>query len=109
MFVSTQYLRKWSSRRRIPPGSLEVIPDVYSPELNNRRDISVYLPRSYRRTEHPYPVIYMHDGQNLFDPETSFACEWGVGQAIGMDDGFRLALRESCPKVGFRRGNKILE
>ncbi|MBK7830915.1 MAG: alpha/beta hydrolase [Gemmatimonadetes bacterium] len=104
MFVSTQYLRKWSSRRRTPPGSLEVIPDVYSPELNNRRDISVYLPRSYRRTEHPYPVIYMHDGQNLFDPATSFAGEWGVDQAMARaGHRGRRAIVVAIPNMGVDR------
>ena len=39
-----------------------------------RRDLVVYLPPGYdEQTERTYPVLYMHDGQNLFDPATSFA------------------------------------
>jgi predicted alpha/beta superfamily hydrolase len=38
------------------------------------RDVIVYLPPGYdEHAERTYPVFYMHDGQNLFDPATSFA------------------------------------
>src|ERR1041384_2088206 len=48
--------------------------------LGTRRDILVYLPRGYRRQRRiRYPVLYMHDGQNVFDAATAFAgVEWGV-------------------------------
>jgi predicted alpha/beta superfamily hydrolase len=42
----------------------------------------VYLPPSYATTEQRYPVIYMHDGQNLFDAGTSFAGDWAVDQTL---------------------------
>jgi predicted alpha/beta superfamily hydrolase len=61
---------------------VEVLAGVYSPELDNRRDVLVYLPPSYHRGRRSYPVLYMHDGQNLFDPDTSFAGEWGVGRIL---------------------------
>jgi predicted alpha/beta superfamily hydrolase len=61
---------------------LEVLEGVHSPELGNRRDVLVYLPPSYRQSERSYPVLYMQDGQNLFDPGTSYAGEWGVGRAM---------------------------
>ena len=51
---------------------------VHSPQLDNDRTIAVYLPPGY--DEHPdqrYPVLYMHDGNNLFDAQTAFAgVEW---------------------------------
>jgi predicted alpha/beta superfamily hydrolase len=42
------------------------------------RDILVYLPSGYERdSDRRYPVLYMHDGQNVFDAATSFAgVEW---------------------------------
>ncbi len=41
--------------------------------LNYARDVIVWLPPSYRRAKTKrYPVLYMHDGQNVFDPSTSF-------------------------------------
>ncbi|PYL07384.1 MAG: esterase [Verrucomicrobia bacterium] len=50
--------------------------------LGNRRDILVYLPRGYRRfSRRRYPVLYLHDGQNVFDAATSFSgVEWGVDE-----------------------------
>jgi enterochelin esterase-like enzyme len=41
--------------------------------LNHPRDVIVWLPPSYeQRPDERYPVLYMHDGQNVFDPNTSF-------------------------------------
>jgi predicted alpha/beta superfamily hydrolase len=50
--------------------------------LQNYRDILVWLPTSYEDDSRRYPVIYMHDGQNLFDQATSFAEEWGVDETM---------------------------
>ena len=60
---------------------LEILPGVYSPELDNRRDILVQLPGSYPAGDRTYPVLYMHDGQNLFDPATSYAGDWRLGRS----------------------------
>ena len=50
--------------------------------LGNRRDVLVYLPRGYRRwSRKRYPVLYLHDGQNVFDAATAFnGVEWGVDE-----------------------------
>ncbi len=50
--------------------------------LGNRRDVLVYLPPGYRRfSTKDYPVLYLHDGQNVFDAATAFAgVEWGVDE-----------------------------
>jgi predicted alpha/beta superfamily hydrolase len=50
--------------------------------LKNRRDVLVYLPPDYWRfSSRRYPVLYLHDGQNVFDAATSFAgVEWGVDE-----------------------------
>ena len=63
-------------------GHIRVIHGVRSPQLGNTRDVHVYLPPSYRTSGRHYPVIYMHDGQNLFDPDTSFAGEWHVDETM---------------------------
>ena len=49
---------------------------VLSPQLRNFRDIVVALPPSYDTDDRLYPVVYMQDGQNLFDPATSYAGDW---------------------------------
>jgi predicted alpha/beta superfamily hydrolase len=48
------------------------------------RHIDVWLPPQYQDiSDDRYPVIYMHDGQNLFDPATSFiGVDWGIAQAM---------------------------
>lgn len=46
------------------------------------RRIWIYLPPDYRQTSKRYPVIYMHDGQNLFDESTSYCGEWKVAKSI---------------------------
>ena len=51
--------------------------------LRNQRDLIVYTPPGYedQRGRH-FPVLYLHDGQNLFDGATSFipGQDWHVGQ-----------------------------
>lgn len=99
-----RFLDKWKARRRGPPGRLEVIPDVASRVLGSRRDILVYLPASYDKTGNRYPVIYMHDGQNLFDPATSFAGEWGVDKALAKAPRKgRRAIIVGIPNAGINR------
>src|SRR5437879_7210681 len=50
--------------------------------FGNRRDVLVYLPRCYSRfSGKRYPVLYLQDGQNVFDAATSFAgVEWSVDE-----------------------------
>src|SRR5436305_11263085 len=50
--------------------------------LGNRRQVLVYLPPGYSRfSRRRYPVLYLHDGQNVFDAATSFGgVEWGVDE-----------------------------
>lgn len=54
--------------------------DFQSRFLEHSRNVIVWLPPEYEaETERRYPVFYMHDGQNLFDPATAFGgVEWGV-------------------------------
>jgi predicted alpha/beta superfamily hydrolase len=50
--------------------------------LGNRRDVLVYLPQGYRRlSRRKHPVLYLQDGQNVFDAATAFShVEWGVDE-----------------------------
>src|SRR5437899_12782545 len=73
-----RFLPRWRARR----GQLHVLPAVYSPELDNRRALLVLVPPSYARGNTCYQVIYMHDGQNLFDAATSLAGARGGGEGV---------------------------
>jgi predicted alpha/beta superfamily hydrolase len=70
------------------------------PQLNRTRRVWVYVPPGYNSSKKKYPVLYMHDGQNLFDDATSFSGEWGVDEAI---DTLGLKIRE-CIVVGIDNG-----
>ncbi len=63
-------------------GDLRVLRDVYSPQLDNYRDVLAWLPPAYEQSERAYPVIYMHDAQNLFDAHTSYSGEWRVDETM---------------------------
>jgi enterochelin esterase-like enzyme len=55
---------------------------LFSRHLRNQRDLIVYLPPGYHEQSHrAFPVLYLHDGQNLFDGSTAFGgTDWHVGQ-----------------------------
>jgi predicted alpha/beta superfamily hydrolase len=65
-------------------GTVKRLHALWSPELENERDIFVYLPPSYGEGDRRFPVLYMHDGQNLFDQATSFSGEWHVDGTMEM-------------------------
>lgn len=48
------------------------------------RNVDIWLPPDYAQaSDEHYPVVYMHDGQNLFDPANSFAgVDWGIDPAL---------------------------
>lgn len=73
----------------------------YSRFLRNRRDLIVYTPPGYAdEPSRHFPVLYLHDGQNLFDPTTSFipGQDWRVGQTA--DHGIRTSAVEPLIIVG---------
>ena len=78
----------WKDTGKIPGAGITGLRnyhrDFYSLELNNRRDIIVWLPPSYSTDSLArYPVLYMHDGQNIIDPFTSFAGQdWRMDEVV---------------------------
>jgi len=92
--------------------NVKILADSFAmPQLNRKRRIWVYLPPDYESSQKKYPVIYMHDGQNLFDNKTSFSGEWEVDETlnrlfeqgdygaivIGIDNGGNKRLDEYSP------------
>lgn len=93
-------LRRWHAQK----GRLVVLPAVQSSQLDNRRDLYVYVPAAPTRGDCRYPVIYMQDGQNLFDPALSFAGTWGVDEALRWASGRGLdAIVVGIPNLGAAR------
>ena len=75
-------------------GNIKIAQNVYSPQLDNQRDILIYLPPSYESSQSHYPVLYMHDGYNLFDEATSYTGEWYVDETME-----QLAREESLEAI----------
>ncbi len=63
-------------------GNIQRHADFASRLLGNKRDVLVYLPPGYRRARaRRFPVLYLHDGQNVFDAATAFGgVEWRVDE-----------------------------
>lgn len=64
------------------PSGVFVIDSFYMPQLERFRKIWVYLPADYNETTKRYPVLYLQDGQNLFEDSTSFVGEWHVDETL---------------------------
>jgi predicted alpha/beta superfamily hydrolase len=94
-------------REHTVDGALRVAHNVHSPQLNNARDILIYLPPSYHHADRRYPVLYMHDGQNLFDAHTSFSGEWQADETMQRLSGDGIeAILVGIPSVGDERINE---
>jgi predicted alpha/beta superfamily hydrolase len=90
--------------------------EFYSRTFRNTRFLRVWLPPGYENEENSgrrYPVFYLNDGQNLFEPSISFTgVEWGVDETadrlirekvvppmiiVGMDNAGKERFREYMP------------
>ena len=97
------YGRPPAAGRATLPGKLKVAPGVASPQLGNRRDVMVWLPPGYDASR-PLPVLYMQDGQNLFDPATSFSGHWAVAETMAyLAERGMPAIAVGIPNAGKRR------
>ena len=76
----------------------------FMPQLNRYRKVWVYLPANYNLLKGKFfPVLYMHDGQNLFNEQTAFAGEWGVDECL---DTLQRQLNKDCIVVGIDNGGE---
>jgi len=94
-----------------------------APQLNCTKKIWLYLPKEYATSKKKYPVIYMHDGQNLFDSKTSYVGEWNIDEkldslnaqviVVGIEHGNEKRIDELTPykndKYGGGKGDNYLE
>lgn len=64
-------------------GDIRVHPTMLDEKTQIVREVHVYLPPGYDSSKDRYPVLYMMDGQNLFDRETAFiGVEWGLDEML---------------------------
>jgi predicted alpha/beta superfamily hydrolase len=71
---------------------------IEAPQLQVSKKIWIYLPKDYAATTKKYPVIYMHDAQNVFDAQTSYVGEWNVDEKLD-------SLNAKVIIVGIEHGN----
>ncbi len=108
-------VERWSSpkeKKHTAASNVKILSENFGiPQLKTTRKIWIYLPPDYETSKTKYPVIYMHDGQNLFDDFTSFSGEWRVDETmnaifqetgksaivIGIDNGANKRLAEYSP------------
>jgi len=64
-------------------GDVRVLRAVPVPQLGRTRDVWVYLPPDYESSADRYPVLYLYDGQNVFDARAAaFGAEWRLDEAL---------------------------
>ena len=116
LFASSSQPRKSTANKNV-----RIIDTAFFiPQLKRTRRVWVYVPPTYNTSDKKYPVLYMHDGQNVFDDATSFSGEWGVDEAIdtlglkykecivvGIDNGADKRLNEYCPYDFNLTANKL--
>ncbi len=99
--------------------NVKVLTDAFPmPQLQRQRRIWIYLPPDYEQSNRQYPVLYIQDGQNVFDTGTSYAGEWYVDEAldklfqdngktaivVAIDNGSTQRMNEYSPWKNARMG-----
>ncbi|SFT27261.1 alpha/beta hydrolase [Paenibacillus sp. BC26] len=90
-------------------GDVRVIEAFPIPQLQTERRVWIYLPRSYNEGTRRYPVLYMHDGQNVFNQPTSWGSEWGVDETLeqlAVDEPEMEAIVVAIDNGGDQRNNE---
>ena len=93
-------------------GTLEIVRMVMPQYEDQReRNIRIWLPEGYdpANTSKRYPVLYMHDGQNIFDQYTSSSGEWQVDESIAdmMDAGYEGVIVVGVDHGALERRNEL--
>lgn len=97
---------------------LEIFP-LYINSFEQERLIRVYLPKNYNKENQNYPVLYMHDGQNVFKDNdaiggTSLELENYLDEneleviVVGIDQNSEERINEYCPWINGEYSKKIL-
>lgn len=99
------------SKKSTASRNVQVIDTAFLiPQLKRTRKVWIYLPENYATSRERFPVIYMQDGQNIFDNATAYSGEWGVDEyldsaasgakkciVVAIDNGGTKRLNEYCP------------
>ena len=97
---------------------LEII-SLYIASFEEERRIRIYLPKNYTKEKQRYPVLYMHDGQNVFQDHdaiggTSLNLEHYLDKnesnviVVGIDQNSEERINEYCPWITGEYSKKIV-
>ncbi|MBQ4818515.1 alpha/beta hydrolase-fold protein [Aquimarina sp. MMG016] len=118
--ASTVETKKTTKKEATAQPNVTVLEKEFEmPGLDRSRQIRIYLPPNYEKSDSKYPVLYMHDAQNLFDDATAYAGEWGIDESlnklaktqnlelivIGIDNGGEKRMNELSPWKNKEFGN----
>lgn len=93
---------KAEEKKHTASANVHILSDKFEiPQLGRQRRVWIYLPDGYETSHRKYPVIYMQDGQNLFDAYTSGYGEWGVDEIMD-----KLPAKDQCIIVGIDHGGE---
>ncbi len=91
---------KPAEKQHTASANVHILSDTFRmPQLGKTRRVWVYLPADYAVSGKKYPVIYMQDGQNLFDEFTSAYGEWGIDELLD-----KMPAKDQCIVVGIDHG-----
>lgn len=129
--VCVQFVSAQESKERVSTSASNVAIIQKEFVIQGLNDIShkvwVYLPPNYHSSSKKFPVIYMHDAQNLFDAKTSYLGEWEVDESlnslfdktgkgfivIGIENGQKERINEYTPwpneKYGGGKGSIYID
>jgi len=109
--LRSAFTRVLNRRTAVRRGRLDVVPDFESKILDNRRQISIYVPPGYDdRSDRRYPVLYMQDGQNLFDDFRAFGGRsWRLRDAADEAIGARTMSPVIIVGVDHTEANRVHE
>lgn len=117
-FLLLSFVTSAQDRPPSATANVHILDSMEMPGLDRYRTIRIYLPPGYEQSNQRYSVMYMHDGQNLFDDATSYAGEWGVDEnmndlsksndlnliVVGIDNGQDKRMNELGPWPNQRFG-----
>lgn len=112
--VKNHTIQRWSSLETTVKSTATwnvsfVDEEFYIPQFDRYRRIWIYLPPGYDSTQQAYPVIYMHDGQNLFDNKSSYGGEWQVDETLNrlFSLGYRVPIVVGIENGGIKRIDEL--
>lgn len=106
-------------RKHTATENVKIISEKFEiPQLKTTRRVWIYLPKDYETSHKKYSVMYLQDGQNLFDDATSYAGEWQIDETlnkifektgkslivVGIDNGDEKRIEELSPYKNAKYG-----